>query len=127
MKDSLKFIRAALIFAALALFSSVHVVAAEEKEDDAKLEAQAKVSKSEAQKIALAKVPKGSKITESDIEKEDGKLVWSFDIATPGSADITEIQVDAMTGKVVKVEKESPADQAKEKAADEKAEQAKKK
>jgi hypothetical protein len=121
MKHSLWFLRAALLGATLALFAPLHVTAAEEKEDEAKL------TKAEAQKTAMTKVPKGSKVKEAGIENEDGKLVWSFDIAVPGSADITEIQVDAMTGKVVKVEKESPADQAKEKAADEKAEQAKKK
>jgi hypothetical protein len=33
--------------------------------------------------------------------------VWSFDIATPGTAEITEVQVDAVTGRVVSVEKET--------------------
>ena len=80
----------------------------------AKLEAKAKISKAAAQKTALAKAPEG-KIKESELEEEKGKLVWSFDIATPGTKDITEIQVDAVTGEVVSVEKETPADQKKEK------------
>ena len=87
------------------------------KEKQAKLEAQAKVTKADAEKIALAKVP-GGKVTESGIEKEKGKLIWSFDIATEGSKDITEVQVDAVSGEVVSVEKETPAEQAKEKEAD---------
>jgi uncharacterized membrane protein YkoI len=81
------------------------------------LEAQAKLSKQQAQTIALAKAPGGT-VTESELEKEKGKLVWSFDIATPGSKDITEVLVDAVTGNVVSVEKETPEDQVKEKAKD---------
>jgi uncharacterized membrane protein YkoI len=91
-----------------------------EKAKTAKLEAQAKVTKAEAEKIALAKVPGGT-IKEGDIEKENGKLLWSFDISTPGTKDITEVQVDAMTGAVLDVAKESVADQEKEKKEDKKA------
>jgi uncharacterized membrane protein YkoI len=85
----------------------------------ARLEAQAKISKAEAQKIALDKVPGGT-IKEGEIEKEKGKLIWSFDIATPGTKDITEVQVDAMTGAVLDISKETVADQEKEKKEDEK-------
>src|SRR5712671_6767666 len=87
-------------------------VTAERKE--VKLEAQAKVTRADAEKIALAKVPAGN-IKEGEIEKENGKLIWSFDIATPGSKDITEVHVDAVSGTVVAIEKESPSEQAKEK------------
>jgi uncharacterized membrane protein YkoI len=86
-----------------------------------KLEAQAKITKAEAQKIALDRVPGGT-IKEGEIEKEKGKLLWSFDIATPGTKDITEVQVDAMTGQVLDVSKETAADQEKEKKEDEKGE-----
>jgi uncharacterized membrane protein YkoI len=84
------------------------------KED---LAAKAKVTQAEAEKTALAKVPNGT-IKEGELEKEHGKLVWSFDIATPGSQDITEVQVNAKTGKIVTVETETPAQQAREKQAD---------
>lgn len=80
----------------------------------AKLEAQAKITRSEAQKIALERVPGGT-IKEGDIEKEKGRLLWSFDIVTPGTKDITEVQVDANTGQVLDVSKETVADQEKEK------------
>jgi len=79
----------------------------------ARLKARAKVSEADAQKIALAKVPGGT-IQESELEKEKGKLVWSFDIATAGSRDITEVLVDAVTGEIVAVEKESGAQEEKE-------------
>ena len=84
------------------------------KHGDAKLQEQAVVLRSEAEQIALARVPGGA-IKEGEIEKENGKLIWSFDIAKPGTANITEVQVDAMTGQVLAIEKESPAQQAKEK------------
>jgi uncharacterized membrane protein YkoI len=48
------------------------------------------------------------------LEKEHGRLVWSFDIAQPSTQDITEVQVDAKTGQVVSIEKETPAKEAKE-------------
>ena len=82
-----------------------------------KLEATAKITKTEAKKIALAKVPKG-KVKEGELEEENGKLVWSFDIAAPGTKDITEVHVDALSGEVVSIEKETPADQKKEKKED---------
>ena len=80
----------------------------------AKLMAQAKVSRADAEKIALAKVSNGT-IKEGELEKEKGKLIWSFDIATPGSPNITEVGVDAITGEVVSVETETPEQQKKEK------------
>jgi uncharacterized membrane protein YkoI len=83
----------------------------------AQLEAQAKITKAEAEKIALAKVPGGT-IKEGEIEKEKGKVIWSFDIATPGTKDITEVNVDAMTGVVVDISKETAAAQAKEEKED---------
>jgi hypothetical protein len=86
---------------------------------ESKLEAQAKVSKADAEKTALAKVP-GGKITDSELEEEDGKLIWTFDIAKKGTKDITEVHVDAKTGELIKVEEESADKEAAEKAKDEK-------
>ena len=83
----------------------------------AKLMAEAKVSKDDAQTTALAKVPNGT-VKEAELEKEKGKLIWSFDITTPDSKDIKEVAVDALTGDVIAVETETPEDQAKEAAED---------
>ncbi len=94
------------------------------EESEAALKAQAKITLEEASKTALEKVP-GGKIKSSELEKERGKLVWSFDISMPKSKNITEVQVDANTGKVVSVEVETPEQQVKEAAAD-KAEKKKK-
>ena len=79
-----------------------------------KLESEAKVTKTEAEKIALTQARNGT-IKEGELEKEKGRLIWSFDIATPDSKDITEVQVDAHTGQVVAVDKETPKQQQKEK------------
>jgi uncharacterized membrane protein YkoI len=86
-----------------------------EKAEQAELQAQAKITKADAEKIALTKAPGGT-VKEAELENEDGKLVWSFDITTPGTKDITEVLVDAKTGAVVSVEKETPEHEAKEKA-----------
>jgi hypothetical protein len=94
---------------------------ATEKEREAKLAAQAKISRADAEKTALAKVPNGT-IKEGELEKEKGKLIWSFDITIPDSKDIKEVNVDAMTGEVVGVETETPEQQAKEAAEDAKKE-----
>ena len=87
---------------------------ATEKQEQAKLQAQAKISKEQAQQTALTKAPGGT-VKEGELEKEKGKLIWSFDIATPGSPNITEVSVDAITGDIVSVETETPEQQKKEK------------
>ena len=84
-------------------------------ENQAKLMAEAKISKETAQQTALAKVPNGT-IKAGELEKENGKLQWSFDLTTPDSKDITEVNVDAMTGDVISMDKESVASEAKEAA-----------
>jgi len=90
-----------------------------EKADKANLKEQATVSKSEAKKLALAEVKKRglhhARIKEAELEKEKGLVIWSFDISTRGTKDITEVQVDAKTGSVVSVTTESARDEAKEK------------
>jgi uncharacterized membrane protein YkoI len=90
---------------------------ASEKSEQAKqaeLEAQAKITRADAQQTALQQVPNGA-VKEAEIEKEHGKLIWSFDIAVPDSRDIKEVAVDALTGQVVSIETETANQEAKEK------------
>jgi len=96
---------------------AVAVFAAQPSQDE--LMKQAKITKAQAEQIALAKVPRGT-VKSAEIEKEKGHLVWSFDIARPGARDITEILVDAKTGEIISTQNETPQDQAKEAAADQK-------
>jgi uncharacterized membrane protein YkoI len=78
--------------------------AAEEKVEQAKLASKAKISQAEAEKIALGKAPNG-KVKKVEIEKEFlGKLTWEIKLTTPGTTDITVVEVNAMTGKVGEVE-----------------------
>jgi Peptidase propeptide and YPEB domain len=58
-------------------------------------------------------------IKSSELEKEYGKMIYSFDIRT-AKGGITEVNIDAYTGKVIAVQKENAADEAKEKADDKK-------
>lgn len=97
---------------ALAAFSTMQA-----QTNEAQLLKEASVSKSQAEKTAFAKVPQGT-IKSGELEKENGRLVWSFDIARPGAKDITEVQVDAKSGKIVAVKNENPAQQAAEARAD---------
>ena len=86
-------------------------------EKDEKDKPAAKISKETATATALTKVPGGT-IKDGELEKEKGKLIWSFDITIPDSKDIKEVAVDAITGEVIDVDTETVADQAKEAAED---------
>jgi hypothetical protein len=66
-----------------------------------------------ARATALAKVPNG-KIQTAELEREHGKLIYSFDIRVPGKSGIEEVQVDAVNGKVVSMVHESPKAERKE-------------
>lgn len=70
-----------------------------------------------AKQIALQQV-KG-KIKSSELEKEKGKMIYSFDIRN-SKGGITEVNIDAYTGKVIAVDVENAADEAKEKAEEKK-------
>lgn len=95
----------------VAVSGMVSLAHAAESETD--LKAQAKITQTDAGKIAQEKVKDG-KVKSVEIEKEHGRLVWSFDFTLPGSKNIEEVQVDAMTGKIAAVETETPAQQAAE-------------
>jgi len=86
-------------------------------ETQAMLHARGKISEAKAREIASAKVPSGT-IKSAELEEENGKLIYSFDISTPGTSNITEVAVDAITSNVVDVSVETPKDQIKESEAD---------
>ena len=86
----------------------------------------AKISEGVAAKTALARVPKGE-VQTVELEEENGKLIYSYDIKVPGKAGIEEVAVSAISGTVLSVAHETPADEKKEAAADKKAAAAKKK
>ena len=80
-----------------------------QKKDNASTDKPA-VSMTQARETALQKEP--GKIKSGELEKEKGKLIYSFDIRTKNG--IHEVNVDAMTGEVVEDSIESPAAERKE-------------
>ena len=101
-----------LCFLAIGALSAVQA-----QSNETQLMKEASVTKRQAENIALTKVPHGT-IKAGELEKEHGHLVWSFDIAKPATQDITEVQVDARSGKIVLVQNETPTQQAAEARAD---------
>jgi uncharacterized membrane protein YkoI len=74
----------------------------------AQLRAEAKITEVAARATALAEVP-GGRVQKGELERESGKLVYSYDVKTDGKSGVDEIWVDAITGKVIKKEHETPA------------------
>lgn len=77
-----------------------------------KLAKQARITMEQAREIALKRAP--GAIEEEELEKEHGKLVYSFDIRNEKDT-LTEVQVNAKDGSIVSVEEEDAAMEAEEK------------
>lgn len=108
----------ALMLAGLVSLSSTNLFAQEKSEKpNSKLARKAKITMEQAREIALKNAP--GKIESEELEREHGKLVYSFDIRN-SKGTITEVQVDAKTGQVVSVEEESEKDEMLERRNDEK-------
>jgi uncharacterized membrane protein YkoI len=85
-------------------------------ESQAALEKEAKITMADARALATKTVP-NAKIQAGEIEREGGKLIYSFDMKTAGKSGIDEVNIDAMTGTVIANQHESPkAEQAEAKA-----------
>lgn len=75
-----------------------------EARNEAKLARRARITKEQAQEIALKRAP--GTVESGELEREHGKLVYSFDIRN-SKGTIDEVQVSAINGKVVRVEHEN--------------------
>jgi uncharacterized membrane protein YkoI len=93
-------------------------------ESQADLQKEAKMTMADARALAQRTVPKAT-IQTGEIEREGGKLIYSFDMKTPGKAGIDEVNIDAMTGKLIGNQHETPKDEKAEAKADAKAAKAK--
>lgn len=71
-----------------------------------------KIGMAKAREIAMQKA--AGKIESSELEKENGKTVYSFDIRNEKGT-ITEVQIEAYTGEVVSVKEEDARKEAAEK------------
>ena len=89
------------------------------KEERPGLLKKAKITADAATTTAQAKVP-GGKIVSAEIEEENGKVLFSFDVKTAGKSGIDEVNVDALDGTVLSVQHETPKDEARERATDKK-------
>ena len=76
------------------------------KEEREGLLARATYSADAARQQALAQVP-GGVIVESEIEEEDGRLLYCFEIKVPGQDGVTEVEIDAVTGALIGTEQEA--------------------
>lgn len=72
-----------------------------------KLMREATVTKEQARATALQRVP--GEVQEEEIEKENGKLVWAFDIKDSGGK-IFDVKVDAKTGAVLSADEDKEDD-----------------
>ena len=113
-----------ILSAILALAGALPAVAAErcsihpaKAMSGAQLNALAKVSQAQAERIALDRLGNGSvSIASAELESEHGCLIWSFDLRIAGKTGIQEVQVDAGDGKILSVKRESSRKEAAEAA-----------
>jgi len=109
-KNLIRAMVAGLLAIGLCAAAGAQTQAPKKSKIPAALKKDAKISIEDARATALKKVP--GEIQEEELEKENGKLVYSFDIRATGKKDITEVQVSATDGSIVSVEKENAASEA---------------
>jgi uncharacterized membrane protein YkoI len=98
---------------------------AETEESPAALQKEAKISEATARATALKEVPTGT-VKKYELERENGKLIYSYDISVPGKTGIEEVAVNAIDGTVVAHEHETPKQERSEAAKEAKEKKAKK-
>jgi len=76
---------------------------------------EAKISLDSARTIATKHVPNAT-IQSQELEREHGRLIYSFDMKVGAKAGVTEVNVNARTGAVVGVSHEGAVAEAKEAA-----------
>lgn len=85
----------------------------------ATLARQARISLDSARAIATHRVPNAT-VASQELEREHGRLIYSFDMKVAGKAGVEEVNVNALNGRIVDVSHESPAAEKKEAAAEKK-------
>jgi uncharacterized membrane protein YkoI len=78
------------------------------EESQAALARAAKIPEATARRTALSRVS-GARVDAEELEREGGRLLYSYDLKVPGKSGIEEVQVDAITGRVISQTHESPA------------------
>lgn len=110
-KSILRLLFSLLFVTGLSLVITTNTWAQKADDDDdkpnPKLAKKARITIEAAREIALKKVP--GTVIEGELEKEHGKLVYSFDIKIE-SGKIMEVWVDAKTGNVLRAEEDTEDD-----------------
>ena len=70
------------------------------RETQADLQKEAKIAETDARATALKEVPNGT-VKSEELEREKGKLIYSYDISVPGKSGVEEVNVNAIDGSVV--------------------------
>lgn len=78
-----------------------------ERKNQDNLMREATVTREQARATALRQVP--GEVQEEEIEKENGKLVWAFDIKD-ANGKIFDVKVDAKTGAIVSADEDKEDD-----------------
>jgi uncharacterized membrane protein YkoI len=107
-----KLFLSALLIAALSAGAGAVKAQPASNDDQARLAKQARITKERAREIALKRAP--GTVESGELEREHGRLVYSFDIRNDRGT-ITEVQVSARSGRVVRVEEENARAEAAEK------------
>lgn len=90
----------------LALATGIYFSA--QANNQAELQARAKLSQADAEKIALGRV--AGQVTEAELEEEKGKVIWSIEVTTSETS-VSDVEIDANTGDILEVEAENAADE----------------
>ncbi|HKW47925.1 MAG TPA: PepSY domain-containing protein [Gemmatimonadaceae bacterium] len=116
----MRIVRYATLFAVVLTMGITARASAQAKREatsQAELRKEAKIPEANARKTALAAVP-GGKVKSHELERENGQLIYSYDIKLAGKAGVEEVNVDAKTGDIVAHEHEDAKAEAKEKKAE---------
>ena len=113
----LTLVAATVTFSAVASAQQPKASAKKEATSQAALRKEAKIAESDARKTALAAVPNG-KVQSHELERENGRLIYSYDIKVAGKSGVEEVNVDAKTGEIVAHEHENAKAEAREKKAE---------
>ena len=76
-----------------------------------------RISMDAARAKALQFVPH-AQVKGSELERENGKLIYSFDLTVAGRPGVEEVQIDALSGKLVSRKHETAAKEAQEQRAE---------
>jgi hypothetical protein len=118
VRYSAPIIAGALLVAFTALANAQKGVAgAGSSKIDPKLAADAKITLDSARAIALRAVPH-STVASEELEREHGRLIYSFDMKVARREGIQEVNVNAITGKVIGVHHETAAAERQERRAE---------